>query len=232
VARIRNVKPEFFRHEALQALGPVTMLVFQGLWCQADKAGNFQWRPSQLKLDILPFIEYDLGSSMEALWKTGFVIPYTGADGKDYGHIPNFSEHQRFSGTELKASPKYPAFSNDFNGMEVPKNLQGSSEEATRKHDGSRELGVRTMDNGVMDKGKIPRARFAPPTVTEVQEYCRQRKNQIDPQAFVDFYASKGWVVGKSPMKDWQAAMRTWEKNTFGDSFKKKQSTPTVDWAP
>lgn len=52
---------------------------------------------------------------------------------------------------------------------------------------------------------------FVPPTVDEVRAYCTDRKNGIDPQSFVDFYSSKGWVVGKSPMKDWKAAVRTWE---------------------
>ena len=52
---------------------------------------------------------------------------------------------------------------------------------------------------------------FVPPTVEEVRAYCTGRKNGIDPQSFVDFYSSKGWVVGKSPMKDWKAAVRTWE---------------------
>lgn len=56
------------------------------------------------------------------------------------------------------------------------------------------------------------RSRFVPPTVEEVAAYCRERNNRIDPQTFVDFYASKGWVVGKSKMKDWKAAVRTWEK--------------------
>lgn len=49
------------------------------------------------------------------------------------------------------------------------------------------------------------------PTVEEVTAYCSERGNSVDPQAFVDFYESKGWLVGKSPMKDWKAAVRTWE---------------------
>lgn len=49
------------------------------------------------------------------------------------------------------------------------------------------------------------------PTVQEVSDYCRQRKNSVNPQAFVDFYASKGWKVGNTKMKDWEACVRTWE---------------------
>jgi hypothetical protein len=64
------------------------------------------------------------------------------------------------------------------------------------------------------DLGRKPASRFCPPTVDQVKAYCRQRRNGVDPERFVDFYASKGWVVGKTKMKDWQAAVRTWEKNT------------------
>ena len=56
------------------------------------------------------------------------------------------------------------------------------------------------------------RKRFLPPTVDEVREYCQSRNNGIDPEAFVAFYASKGWRVGQSPMKDWKQAVITWEK--------------------
>lgn len=60
-------------------------------------------------------------------------------------------------------------------------------------------------------KPRAQRKRFVPPTVEEVADYCRERQNGIDPEAFVDFYTGKGWLVGKSPMKDWRAAVRTWE---------------------
>ena len=54
---------------------------------------------------------------------------------------------------------------------------------------------------------------FTPPTVEEVQSYCQERDNKVDAQVFVDFYSSKGWMVGKNKMKDWKAAVRTWERN-------------------
>jgi len=56
--------------------------------------------------------------------------------------------------------------------------------------------------------------RFKPPTVDEVKAYCQQRKNNVDAQKFVDFYQSKGWLVGKVKMKDWEACVRTWEKES------------------
>lgn len=54
--------------------------------------------------------------------------------------------------------------------------------------------------------------RFYPPTLDEVKQYCEERKNNIDPMAFIDFYSSKGWMIGKNRMKDWKAAVRTWER--------------------
>lgn len=54
--------------------------------------------------------------------------------------------------------------------------------------------------------------RFVPPMAEEVKQYCLERKNGIDAQKFVDFYESKGWMIGKNKMKDWKAAVRTWEK--------------------
>lgn len=53
---------------------------------------------------------------------------------------------------------------------------------------------------------------FVPPTAEEVRAYCEERRNKVDPVRFVDFYASKGWYVGKNKMRDWKAAVRTWEK--------------------
>jgi DNA replication protein DnaD len=54
---------------------------------------------------------------------------------------------------------------------------------------------------------------FTPPTIDEIWEYCRERKNNVSPEKFFDFYESKGWMVGKNKMKDWKAAVRTWEKH-------------------
>ena len=62
------------------------------------------------------------------------------------------------------------------------------------------------------DTPKKAQKRFTPPTVDEVAAYCRERGNHVDPNRFVDFYASKGWRVGNQSMRDFKAAVRTWEK--------------------
>lgn len=55
--------------------------------------------------------------------------------------------------------------------------------------------------------------RFIPPSVEEVEQYCIERSNNIDAQSFIDFYESKGWMIGKNKMKDWKAAVRTWGRS-------------------
>jgi hypothetical protein len=57
---------------------------------------------------------------------------------------------------------------------------------------------------------------FKPPTIQEVISYCKERKNSVDAQRWVDHYEAVGWLVGKNRMKDWRAAVRTWENSEFG----------------
>lgn len=80
------------------------------------------------------------------------------------------------------------------------------------------------------------RKRFEKPTVEEVRAYCLERNNNVDAETFVDFYDSKGWFVGKNPMKDWKAAVRTWERSPNRNRGKPKDSYPRlpngeIDWS-
>lgn len=74
-----------------------------------------------------------------------------------------------------------------------------------------------------------PRAKFVAPTVEEVMAYCQERGNGVDAVRFVDYYSSKGWVVGRQPMKDWKSAVRTWERNEWNQ---KSSSKPRVNDKP
>lgn len=72
------------------------------------------------------------------------------------------------------------------------------------------------QNKDLKDIGRKKAAPFSPPTIEAVTAYCQERKNKVDPQKFIDHYTSNGWRVGKTPMKNWQAAVRTWEKSDFG----------------
>ena len=67
--------------------------------------------------------------------------------------------------------------------------------------------------NQIKEKEIIPKPKgFIPPTLEKVKNYCQERQNDVDANKFLNFYESKGWMVGKSKMKDWKASVRTWEK--------------------
>lgn len=71
---------------------------------------------------------------------------------------------------------------------------------------------------------KETQKRFRAPKLEEVRAYCNERKNNIDPEQFIDYYQSKGWTIGKNaPMKDWKAAVRTWERRDKKDKKEKNK---------
>lgn len=67
--------------------------------------------------------------------------------------------------------------------------------------------------NNKKEDTNVSKKKFTPPSLDDVRTYCLERSNNVDAQAFVDFYESKGWMVGKNRMKDWKAAVRTWERS-------------------
>lgn len=97
MARIRSIKPEFFKHEELfkaeKESGLPLRIAFSGLWTVADREGRFKWRPSSIKLDVLPFDDVDMNNVLGALISFGFIRKYS-VDGKEFGYIPSFKDHQ------------------------------------------------------------------------------------------------------------------------------------------
>lgn len=67
-------------------------------------------------------------------------------------------------------------------------------------------------------------SRFQKPSLEEIRQYCISRGNQVDPEQFFNFYESKGWMVGRSHMKDWRASVRTWEKREKEIPQRKRES--------
>lgn len=76
-------------------------------------------------------------------------------------------------------------------------------------------------------KERKPQQRFIAPTRSEVRAYCQERNNGVNPDRFVDYYEANGWKVGRNPMKDWKAAVRSWERN--GIDKKSNQPPPSYD---
>ena len=92
-------------------------------------------------------------------------------------------------------------------------------------------LGEDSIGKVSLDKDSIGKSnkRFTPPTVEEVEDYINEKGYNIDAHKFIDYYTANGWRVGKSPMKDWKAAVRNWSRNNY-QSDKKSQGSGNPWW--
>ena len=97
----------------------------------------------------------------------------------------------------------------------IATNRYESLPKSTKKHESYQDKDKDKEYKETLPIGSAKKAAtaFHSPTVEEVKAYCLERKNKVDAEAFVDFYTSKGWLIGKNRMKDWRAAVRTWERD-------------------
>lgn len=93
MARIRSLKPSFFKSEDLAALSFAHRLCYEGLWCWADRDGRLEDRPRRLKAEIFPYDDLDMDALLAGLAKSGFITRYE-VNGRRYIAIPTFAEHQ------------------------------------------------------------------------------------------------------------------------------------------
>ena len=91
----------------------------------------------------------------------------------------------------------------------LPNNKYNNKEEIPYLDNKEEKENNTPINIGVLKENNLKR--FVKPSIDEIKAYCNERHNNIDPDRFYDFYESKGWKVGNTPMKDWKAAIRTWE---------------------
>lgn len=108
-----------------------------------------------------------------------------------------------------------------YQGTDAQDNQQANQQSTNNQPTTNQQL--TTSKKGRKKEGKNNNI-FIPPSVDEVRAYCKERGNKVDPEVFVDFYQGKGWMVGKNKMKDWKAAVRTWEKSHKGQSEPKSRT--------
>lgn len=108
MARIRTIKPDFFKNEQLSELPAITRLLFIGLWTQADKEGRMLDRPKRLKAEIFPYDNVNMETELSRLQSAGFIIRYEVGELKVI-QVDKFTRHQRISGTEALTKSELPA---------------------------------------------------------------------------------------------------------------------------
>ena len=180
---------------------------------------NIPYTPKMLA-DELDFEENTVKLALQALEQFQMIV----TDG-DRFRIAGWEEYQNIEGLDRireqtrkrvaahrqrQAQKALPA-GNDACNVTVTQSNAGEEE---REED----IDIKNKKDNMGDPADAPEVKrstrkvFIPPTVEEVRAYCKERGNNVDPEAFVDFYASKGWMIGKNKMKDWKAAVRTWEQ--------------------
>lgn len=125
----------------------------------------------------------------------------------DQGAEPDFRGNERFIWPTIKAE------------IDRQREAYQHQCEVNKANITNRYEPLRTVTNGNEPKQEKTKEktkdkeikRFIPPTEAEVAQYCKERHNTVNPKRFVDFYASKNWMIGRNKMVDWKAAVRTWE---------------------
>lgn len=140
----------------------------------------------------------------------------------DHIQIANWDKHQNIEGMEkirIQTAERVRKHRSKKN-QELIENNQVTQSNVTVTHleeELDIELDIEEDIKTLSNKSTVKK--FSKPDLEEVKKYCAERKNKVDAENFINFYDAKGWLIGKNKMKDWKAAVRTWEKR---DSEKKE----------
>lgn len=228
----RMFSREICETDAFLDLPATAQRLYFFLGLQADDEGFLQNANSVIRL---------VGSSrddMNVLTAKRFVIPFdSGVVVIRHWRQHNYVPKDRFHSTrcleekkllsidstntyELSSSPVYML---DTGCIQVVDNPYTEGREGEGRLD---------KDNSSVVANAPPakKKRFMPPTIDDVAAYCKERQNGIDPQQFVDHYAASGWMRGKTPIKDWKACMRTWERNRANGALPTQKEGSQDGW--
>ena len=176
---------------------------------------NIPYTPKMLA-DELDFEENTVQLALNALEQLNMIVTDSG-----YFAIAGWDEYQNIEGMDKIR---------EQNRLRKQKQREKQKALPEASHVTSRDSHATDIDiDKDIDKEKENKsikgrsARFTPPSLDEVKEYCKERGNKVDADKWFDYYTSNGWKVGKNSMKDWKAAVRTWERS--GDRSGKNEAT-------
>ena len=221
MARKRMIDPSIWDDEGFSDLSFVGRLLFIGMFSYADDYGKGRANPKFLKSKVFPYDDMRVAEVDKALSEIGHKtsVQFYCVNGQSYYIFKNWKKWQKVEKPTASVIPD-PEESNSGNPPRILPESSPNIPRPIRKEDNITPL-YPTDTVPPVGEPRAKREQFLRPTVDEVGSYCKERGNRVDPQQFVDFYESKGWKVGNQPMKDWRAAVRTWEKRE--PSFKGKK---------
>ena len=162
-----------------------------------ELAGDLDEEPDNVRVTLAYLLSCGLAETDD---KVNFFLPYavenTGSEGASAQRVREFRQRKT-----LQCN----------NGVTQVKQICNGEKEIEK------EIEIEIESEKSKSKSNVRAPRFTPPTVEDVKAYCLERCNHVDAQRFVDHYTANGWKVGKNSMKDWKAAVRTWEKRDGRD---------------
>jgi hypothetical protein len=175
------------------------------LWVNCDDFGRFDARIPMLKSKLYPLRENmkssDIKRYLMTLVDKGMVELYS-VNGILYGQVVAWEKHQQIRAKRSKYPPKSEADS-------IGNHMISDDSICHRNPIQSNPI-QKESESEYGDKPQ--RKKFIPPAIEEVREYCQERQNSVDADKWHSYYTANGWKVGKNQMKDWKAAVRTWEE--------------------
>ena len=208
----RILKESICTSEDINALSAFEETVFYRLIVSCDDFGRFDGRAAVIRGRLFPLksvTDKQIEDAIHRLRTVGMVKRYEVA-GKPYIQLTAWDQHQRIRAR----NSKFPApDETPPDGESWPLAGDSKCQQMSANDSKCPPYSYSYSDANTKTKTRKKESRrFAPPTVEEVSAYCRERGNAVNPQRFVDFYAAKGWMIGKNQMRDWKAAVRSWEQ--------------------
>lgn len=211
MAKGRMLQKRISKSNKMVALSSDTVrLLYTWLLAHLDINGNFYADPVMVNNLVFTRLGHSVkvvASALDELEANGLIVRYV-IDGEQYLNYPDFQEKQPKLQPDREGKPDIPDI--------TPELLQSKSR-------------VTQTQNKIKEsklKENKSKGIFQIPTIQEISNYCAERKNKINPETFYSHYQSNGWMVGKNKMKDWKAAIITWETkekeyaNTNSQGFK------------
>jgi hypothetical protein len=177
MARIRTIKPEFFKNEQLADLPMTARLLFIGLWTLSDKEGRLDDRPKRIKAELFPYDNLDCDKELTRLQSSGFIYRYEVGEMKVI-QVINFTTHQRITGKESESESKFPPYSPE--GKQ-----QGNNGEANENQLGEQE------GKGKEGKGKGMDGEISPSSISQDLEFTEDQRT-----SFLKF---TNWIKENAP---------------------------------
>lgn len=214
----RIIKESICTSDSIDALTWFEEALFYRLIVNCDDYGRFDGRPAVIKSRLFPLKDNITAKSIDAainkLVSVELVVLYV-FEGKPYLHLPSWDKHQQI---RAKRS-KYPAPEAGIVSSEIICN-QVIANAPVIQSESNPNLNPNT-------KGKRAQVRFTPPTLEEVEAYCRERNNLVDAKRFFDYFEANEWRDAKgNPVRSWKQKMITWENF---DKFKPNNAIDVVN---